>query len=187
MKVLFFAYPSYADFEIAHVLFFLRKKGKAMVTTMTLDGNPVESLAGLKTLPQLSISDVKIRDYDLVLIPGGDGVHEVMDELKVHSLLQEAKSLGIPIASICASAALLGKAGLLQNKRFTCLPGTYKAFKEAFKDANYTEADIEVEEGFITAKGTAFAEFPVAVGHELGLWKDTQEADHVLKFCKGNT
>lgn len=31
VKVLFFAYDQYADFEIAHTLFFLRKLGKAEI------------------------------------------------------------------------------------------------------------------------------------------------------------
>jgi putative intracellular protease/amidase len=46
MKILFIAYPQYADFEIAHTLFFLRKAGKVTIVTATVNRKPVESLGG---------------------------------------------------------------------------------------------------------------------------------------------
>lgn len=185
-KILFFAYPQYADFEIAHTLFFLKKVGKAQVTTVTVDGKPIESLGGLHVQPQLSIPEVNVMDYDLVLISGGDGVQEVINESSIHVILQEAIKVGVPIASICASATLLGKAGLLKGNKFTCTPGTYEHYKEVFEGAEYTGGRIEVGEGFITAKGTAFPEFTVEVGNLLNIWKDQAKADHAFDFSKGN-
>ncbi|HET7628247.1 MAG TPA: DJ-1/PfpI family protein [Bacillales bacterium] len=185
MKILFFAYPHYADFEIAHTLFFLKKAGKADVTTVTVDGKSVESLGGLVVAPQLALAEVNPSEYDLVLISGGDGVEEVMDEPLVHDLLQKAHANQVPIAAICASAVLLAKAGLLKGVKFTCLPHTHEHFREAFADAGYTGAKVHAGEAFITAKGTAFAEFTVAVGEKLGMWQSREAAERSLRFCKG--
>ncbi|MGG0278034.1 DJ-1/PfpI family protein [Bacillus rhizoplanae] len=179
------AYPNYADFEIAHTLFFLRKKGKARITTATIDGNFVISLGGLQTQADAGLAEIDVKKYDLVLISGGDGIDEVMNEETIHTLLQEAASLHIPIASICASAVLLGRAGLLAGKKFTCLLNTHATFQEVFIGSKYTGTNIEIQEGLITAKGTAFAEFTVAVGGMLGLWKNNEESSNVLRFCKG--
>lgn len=185
MNILFFAYPKYADFEIAHPLFFLRKVGKARVTTCTIDGNPVESIAGLITMPQLALEKVKVGDYDLAFLPGGDGISEVMNQSLIYTILQEAYSVDIPIASICASAVLLGKAGILDNKKFTCTQATYDHFKDAFINSEYTGSNIEVGSKIITAKGTAFAEFTVEVGSLMGIWRDAKHANNALNFCKG--
>lgn len=185
MKILFFAYPMYADFEIAHALFFLRKVGKAHVTTCTFDGNPVESIAGLITMPQLGLEKAKVEDYDLILLPGGDGVSEIMNQTSIHSMLHAASSAGIPIASICASAALLGKAGLLDGKKFTCTQATYDHFNDVFINGEYTGSNIEVSPKMITAQGTAFAEFTVEAGKMIGMWRDDEQADKALRYCKG--
>lgn len=184
--ILFIAYQQYADFEIAHTLFFLRKVGKAKITTVTVDGHSVERIAGLMTMPQSALSEVNVEMFDLVLISGGDGVGKVINDPSISLLLQKAFSVGIPIAAICASAALLGKAGLLRGNKFTCTQNTYEQFNQVFDDAIYTGSDIEVENNFITAKGTAFAKFTVEVGNLLGIWRDSEQADWALQFCKGN-
>lgn len=46
-KILFFAYPQYADVKIAHALFLLKKIGKYIVTTVSVDGENVESIGGV--------------------------------------------------------------------------------------------------------------------------------------------
>ena len=184
-KILFIAYNQYADFEIAHTLFFARKVGEYEIVTATLLGEKVTSLGGLITYPQIKIEEVEVRDYDLVLISGGDGVRELLDEHSLVVLLQNAYSLKIPIAAICASAAFLGKAGLLKGKSFTCLPNTVESFQATFLDANYTGEPIRVSEGLITAKGTAFAEFTIAVGETLNMWKNEEQKENALQFCKG--
>jgi len=184
-KILFIAYNQYADFEIAHTLFFIKKVGKYEIETATLLGENVTSLGGLVTCPQLKIEEVDVRDYDLVLISGGDGIRELLDEQSLVVLLQSAYSLKIPIAGICASAALLGRAGLLKGKSFTCLPNTVESFQDVFLEGNYTGEPIHVSESLITAKGTAFAEFTIAVGETLKLWSSEIKKENAMKFCKG--
>ena len=185
IKVLFLAYPLYADFEIGHALFFLRKLGKATVTTATIDGEAVESLGGLVTQAQVAISNTNPNDYDLFLISGGDGVAQILDNIQIQELIKGFNALKKPIAAICASSTLLGKAGLLLGKKFTCTPNTYETFKDVFDGAEYTGNRIEVVDNIITAKGTAFPEFTLAVMDQLGLWKDEEQREGALKFCKG--
>lgn len=184
-KVLFFAYPQYADFEIAHALFLLRKIGKHTVTTVSVDGEDVESIGGLWTKVEGALSDVNVSDFSLILIPGGDGVPDIINEESITTKLVEAFNLGIPIASICGSSVLLGKAGILEGREFTCNQSTFENNKLFFSHSIYTGKDIEVSPQIITAKGTAFAEFAVSVGKMLDLFRDKDQYDSLLKFCKG--
>ncbi len=55
-------------------------------------------------------------NYFLFLISGGDGVSKIINEEVVTTKLIYAKNLGIPIASICDSETLLGKAGILDDQ-----------------------------------------------------------------------
>ncbi|MEH6892690.1 DJ-1/PfpI family protein [Bacillus sp. JJ864] len=184
-KVLFLAYQQCADFEIAHALFLLRKMGEAKITTVSVDGKPVESIGGLWTQVEASLSEIKVNEFDLILISGGDGVHEIVDEEMVSKILMNAFNLHIPIASICASAILLGKAGILNGRKFTCLQHTYENNKALFETSVYTGTDIEVEDTIISAKGTAFVEFAVAVCQVMDLLTEKEKLDSTLKFCKG--
>jgi protein deglycase len=184
-KILFFVYPQYADFEIAHALFLLKKIGKYAVTTVSIDGEDVESVGGLWTTVESTLADTNIMDFSLILIPGGDGVPEILKEEIITAKLVEAYNLGIPIASICGSAVLLGKAGILEGREFTCNQGTFENNKLFFSNSNYSGKDIEVGHQIITAKGTAFAEFAVSIGKMLDLFKDKSQHDSLLKFCKG--
>ena len=185
IKVLFFAYPMYADFEIGHTLFFLRKLGKAKITTATIDGEAVESLGGIVIQAQVAVSNVNPKDYDLILISGGDGVAQVLDNMQIEELLKGFNKFEKPIAAICASSALLGKAGLLLGRRFTCTANTYETCKDVFGGAEYTGNRIEIVDNIITAKGTAFPEFTLAVMDQLGLWNSEEQREGALKFCKG--
>ena len=187
VKVLFFIYPQYADFEIAHTLFFLKKLGNANITTASVNGKSVESLGGLTTSAEISLYDVILEEYDLLLISGGDGIETVIDEDIITTILNRAISLQIPIASICASATLLAKAGIIKNKKFTCLPGTFDKYRQLFNECIYTGTDIEVEKGLITAKGTAFPEFTLETCKQVGLLNDKDQAESALKFCRGQS
>ena len=181
----FFAYPQYADFEIAHALFLLKKLGKAKITTVSVDGNPVESIGGLWTQVESSLSDINATNFDLILISGGDGIREIIDEEAVTSMITNAYNASIPIASICASATLLAKSGILDGQKFTCLPSTYEQYKSLFENALYTGTDIEIGQSVITAKGTAFAEFAVSVCRQIGLLHEQEQFNSTLNFCRG--
>ncbi|WP_313894421.1 DJ-1/PfpI family protein [Psychrobacillus sp.] len=187
VNVLFFAHPQYADFEIAHTLFFLKKLGQAKVTTVSVNGKSVESVGGLTTKVEVSLHDVNLEAYDLLLIPGGDGIDELVEEDIISTILNRAISLQIPIASICGSAVLLAKAGIVNNKKITCNAGTFERNSQFFSECTYTGNDVEVEQGFITAKGTAFPEFTVETCKLLGLLKDDEQVESVLKFCRGQS
>ncbi|MFF2754388.1 hypothetical protein ACFVR1_11665 [Psychrobacillus sp. NPDC058041] len=62
-----------------------------------------------------------------------------------------------------------------------------KAYSQVFNECIYTGTDIEVETGFITAKGIAFPEFTVETSRQVGLIKDKDQAESVLRFCRGQS
>lgn len=115
-KVLLILYPQYADFQIAHTLFLLKKVGKINIVTASITGNSVESIGGLMTNVDCPLREISINEFDLIMLPGGDGVTEVIDEPSICNIIQQAYQLNIPIASICGAAALLGRAGILKEK-----------------------------------------------------------------------
>jgi transcriptional regulator GlxA family with amidase domain len=65
--------------------------------------------AGLEELP----------DPDVVLMPGGFGTRQLMDDERLLAWLRRADCSSILTTSVCTGSLLLGAAGLLQGKRAT--------------------------------------------------------------------
>lgn len=128
---------------------------------------------------------MNLEEIDLILISGGDGIEKVIDEEMVENALKRAYRLEVPIASICASAVLLAKAGIIAEKKFTCMEGTFKYYQNIFSQSTYTGADVEVGAGYITAKGTSYPEFTIETCKLLGLVKDGKHAERMYLFCTG--
>lgn len=178
-------YPEYADFQIAHTLFLLKKFGDVKMTTASLDGKEVESIGSLKTKADISLSEIKKVEYDLILIPGGDGVPQLLEETVMTETLKRAYTSNIPIATICGGAAFLAQAGVLKEKRFTCKLETYETNRKLFKESIYTGTPLEKDQLVITAKPTAFAELAIAVGEMLHLFRNKKQSNTFYSFCKG--
>lgn len=94
----------------------------------------------------------------------------MLDERVIRFLEQFRGDDELLIAAISAGPLLLGKAGLLEGRRFT--HGVFEEFLDAFPVMPRENAvrTYLVEDGnLITAYGGAFREFAVAVAHRLGI------------------
>lgn len=73
--------------------------------------------------PDLLMDDVDLRDFDVVLFTGGDGVSSAgwLSDRSAHRLAQQAMEQGMVIAAIGDAPALLARAGLLEGRTVTVL------------------------------------------------------------------
>ena len=76
------------------------------------------------TLKADKVFNDEIKDYDVVVLPGGmPGSVNLRDDERVINLLKEFNSKNKIIAAICAGPISLGKAGISEGKNVTCYPG----------------------------------------------------------------
>ena len=76
------------------------------------------------TLKADKVFNEEIKDYDVVVLPGGmPGAVNLRDDERVINLLKEFNSKNKIIAAICAGPISLGKAGISEGKNVTCYPG----------------------------------------------------------------
>lgn len=61
----------------------------------------------------------KVKDYDLVFVPGGPGQTDLMTHPDLLNFLELAAKQGAKMTSVCTGALLLAAAGVLKNKRAT--------------------------------------------------------------------
>ncbi len=101
-------------------------------------------------------------DLDAIVIPGGDtGARNIAASAEAMELITRHMSAGRLVAAICAApAVVLGSAGLLDAKRFTCYPG----YENQVTGAHFSEDRVVVDGALITSRGPGTAaEFALAV------------------------
>ncbi len=102
-----------------------------------------------------TVFDGTLDAYDMVVLPGGYGGSDAMrDSAELIAALQAANERGAWVCAICAAPEVLGRAGLLAGKRFTCYPGVKDKIENA---GEWVDAPVVRDGNIVTGQGPAFA------------------------------
>ena len=138
------------------------RRAKMEIVMLSITGKKeVTSSHGVTFLADALAEETGYEDLDGIVLPGGmpgAATLEKCDDLRrlILRFAEEQK----PIAAICAAPMVLGKLGLLKDKKATCYPG----FEQYLEGADCTGAMVERDGNIITGKGPGAAmEFALAV------------------------
>lgn len=102
-----------------------------------------------------TVFDGSLDAYDMVVLPGGYGGSDAMrDNEALIAALQKAATEGKWVCAICAAPEALGRAGLLEGKRFTCYPGVKDQIENA---GTWVDEAVVTDGNIICGQGPAFA------------------------------
>lgn len=154
-KALVFLAPGFEEIETATVVDVLRRSG-VEVTVTGLVHSAIEGGHALKFIPDKSIDETDVKDFDAVICPGGNpGYKNLRKNKMVLAMVKEAFNAGKLVAAICAGPAVLSDAGILKNRNCTIFPGMEN---ELEKGGGKPKSDLVVEDGnIITSQGPATA------------------------------
>lgn len=112
------------------------------------------------------LADTTLENYDLLALPGGmPGAKNLRDNKQVIAAIQTIHGQGKAVAAICAAPIVLERAGLLNDKHYTCFPG----FEEEIQAGKHEYTPVVVDDNIITSRGPATAfEFAFAIVDYLG-------------------
>jgi 4-methyl-5(b-hydroxyethyl)-thiazole monophosphate biosynthesis len=130
------------------------RRANADVLTVGVTGEYVKGAHDIIVKADISLDDVKPEKIDAVILPGGLGGTNNMDNCaEVKNLVQYAADNKKLVCAICAAPSILGKMGLLDGKKATCYPG----FEDTFKGGKYLKQSVVKCENFITSDGMGSA------------------------------
>jgi 4-methyl-5(b-hydroxyethyl)-thiazole monophosphate biosynthesis len=154
-KALVFLATGFEEIETVTVVDVLRRAG-VDVTVAGLTPNVTEGKHGVKVVPDKSIDDVKVEDFDAVIAPGGNpGYKNLRKDPRVIAMVKKAFNSNKLVAAICAGPTVLSDAGILEGKACTVYPGMDKELEAG---GGKPKHDIVVVDGnIITSRGPATA------------------------------
>jgi protein deglycase len=97
----------------------LMRRGGIKVVMASLHGGVVTGRGGMRLEPDANLEALEPNTFDLLYLPGGPGVMELLTDGRAAALASEFHAAGKPVAAICAAPLVLRAAGLLENRRFT--------------------------------------------------------------------
>lgn len=153
MKGLIILVDNFEDVEALATIDVLRRSG--MIIDMTsLDNKDVVTQSGNKIKVDYLLEQIKISEYDFLILPGGKAVFNILDkDQRIDNLIDEFYNNNKLICAICAAPRLIAKRGYFKNLKFTIFPDCLDG--EVL--GKLVNKGVVVEDKFITAKSMYYS------------------------------
>jgi cyclohexyl-isocyanide hydratase len=119
------------------------------LTVMAKTNFLVRDVQGLILTPEMSIADAP--EFDVLLVPGGHGQQQLMDDEEVLSLIRRHFTAGKLVFSVCTGALLCGAAGILRDRQATTHWSTWDLLP--YYGAKPIRSRVVVDANLVTAAG----------------------------------
>jgi len=94
-----------------------------------------------------TFADIKVDDYDALVIPGGRAPEYLRLNEDVNKMVRHFFTANKPVASICHGAQLLAAAGVLEGKKCSAYPACMPEVKQAGGEYAEIEVDAAITDG----------------------------------------
>ena len=158
MKVCMIVTNGFEEMEAVGTYALLRRGGLS-VDVYSLRGAQATGRFGLTGAELKDVADFQDDGDQAVILPGGPQWQELEANQNLQDLLKAFHQSGRYLCAICASPTILGRAGFLKGKNYTCYTDMNEDFGGTF------HPDYAVTDGkIITAKSAAATlEFAFAI------------------------
>ncbi len=155
MKAIVYLAEGFEESEAIIPVDMMRRAGIETFTSSLDDEKTVMSSHGVAVLADKTLRESDDESFDIVFLPGGmPGAVNLSQSWSVNERIIKAAAEGKIVSAICASpAVVLANAGLLNDRKATCYPGSEKYSEK--KD--YLSEGVVVDGNIITGKSVSYA------------------------------
>jgi transcriptional regulator GlxA family with amidase domain len=146
------------------------------VTTATIDGEPVRTANGLRIAPEVSIDKIERTDIVVIPTPGLELDLALVENSVVLPWLRRLYDGGAYVAGVCAGAAFLAEAGLLDGRMGTTHWAIARDFAARWRRVNWRTDLFVTEDHRVLCSGGLYASMDLSLylvekfcGHEVAL------------------
>ncbi|TCS69245.1 protease I [Sulfuritortus calidifontis] len=150
MKALIVTAEQFEDSELFVPKQALEQAGIQVDIATPEKGHQFHGKHGGKVLADLTLREVAVEDYDLLVLPGGKAPAQLRRDEHAIRIAKDFFKAGKPVAAICHGPQILVSARLLEGRRVTC----YKSVAQELKDngALYEDSAVVVDGKLITSR-----------------------------------
>lgn len=140
------------DFEEVEAVgtFAILRRAGLTVDVFSLAGAAATGRFGLTCSALKPFEQLQGSNYDALVLPGGPQYEALEKSTGVQKLIQEFMDGNKVVAAICASPTILGRAGYLKGKSYTC----FTSMNENF-GGHFTGEYVAVDGNLITGQSAA--------------------------------
>jgi 4-methyl-5(b-hydroxyethyl)-thiazole monophosphate biosynthesis len=154
-KALVFLATGFEEIETVTIVDVLRR-ANIEVTVVGLEQNPIEGKHKMKIIPDKTVDEVEVNDFDAIVVPGGNpGYKNLRKDHRIINMIKKAFESNKLVAAICAAPAVLSDAGILQGKACTIYPGMDKELEAGGGKPKHD--NIVIDGNIVTSRGPATA------------------------------
>ena len=148
VEVMDFAGP----FEVFSVTNELNEYSLFDIKVTAIDKMPITARNGLSINPEFSITE--ITQADILIIPGGDGAHLLLEKPEVINWVKNIAPYTEFVLSVCSGSLVLAKANLLEGLKATTHHQVFKALRNIAPNTEVIENVRYIDNGqVITSAG----------------------------------
>lgn len=163
MKILSIIADGFEEIEFTTTYDILKRLGVEVDVKTINSTSSVSGSHGLVLKDIEPLEGVNLNIYDGLFLPGGPHYAKLMVSEKVQQTIMHFYNYGKYIFAICAAPTILGKMGLLQNKKYTC----FNSMNENF-GGEFIQTRVVVDDKLLTGNGPfAAMDFALKVGEIL--------------------
>lgn len=149
MKVCMIVTDGFEEIEAVGTYAILRRGGLDVDVYSLLDKDATGRF-GLTVTKLSPFSQLNAAEYGALVIPGGPEYKALEASADVQALIKQFMTEGKTVAAICAGPTILGHAGYLKGKKYTCFTSMNEDFGGEYQE------DYAVRDGnVITGKSAA--------------------------------
>jgi len=181
-KVLLFVYDSFAEFEISVLITCLSSSFELVTCSVKPINESVISIGKLKILPDISIEEVDVEEYEGLIIPGGNPL-STLDNDVLKTMVGNFYMSNKIIGAICGGPAVLGAAGILNDINYTASlsPIDNSEYDHVMNWNNKREEFLVVDKNIVTSTGSNYIKFAEEIMRKLKI-VSPEEVDPLVYF-----
>ncbi|MCI1931135.1 MAG: DJ-1/PfpI family protein [Clostridia bacterium] len=153
IKVAIFLADGFEEVEALTQADLLRRAGISVFMVAIKNEKIVKGAHGIKTEADMVFNSSFLERMDALILPGGPGTSNLEAHSELKKLILEFDSERKIIAAICAAPMILGKLGILKNKKACCYPGYEKYLEGSIVENGKVSHDGHI----ITSRGVGTA------------------------------
>ena len=139
-KIIAFVHHEFEDLELWYPILRLQEEGATVHLVGPKANEKYIGKYGVPATSDYSFADIKVGDYDAVLVPGGWAPDKLRRYPEVLDIIRHMNEHRKPIGQICHAGWVLISAKILQGKKVTSTPG----IKDDMENAGATWFDEPV-------------------------------------------